>query len=476
MMKIHRVFLPLTPLAAVFLVILLILPKNLPAQDTISVSFKEFSVLAKEASARLDAHRKNVSLAENQIKQAQSNRILPGLSLSTAHGLVPGVKPGPGSKLLYGSGSYYLDPTLENDWENWGIFTQAEISGIQPIYTWGAIRNAVKAAQKGADAARHQFESQKESYTLQLYELYQSALLALEMERLMKEADSQLQEAEKELKRLREEADPSLEERDVFEFYIFKEEFKAVRTEAYELKDFIQRAWHQVLSAHSDVKYQPKERFLDPVSSQIQDLASYKSHAVKNREELKGITAAGEAANYGVSAMRSQRYPALVLGFYAGFGYTPNRPRQNNPFIRNNTNFLSARVGFGIQQNLNFLQINNRIERSEIQKRQMRDFYDAALQGIFLEVDEQYRKTKTIRSQRESKRNALRISNEWLRTEQIDFDIGFGDVKNLVDALKKKMELEIEIMQLTFNLNIQTAKLYRSAGIPIFQLIPDTNH
>lgn len=57
-----------------------------------------------------------------------------------------------------------------------------------------------------------------------------------------------------------------------------------------------------------------------------------------------------------------------------------------------------------------------------------------------------------------------------MRTEQIDLDIGFGDVRNLLDAVKKKMELELEISQLTFNLNLNMARLYRAAGLPVSEL------
>jgi len=133
---------------------------------------------------------------------------------------------------------------------------------------------------------------------------------------------------------------------------------------------------------------------------------------------------------------------------------------------------MSARVGFGFQQNLNFWQVNNRVQRSEIQRRQARDYRDAAEDGILLELSDQYREARITESRKESKSNALRLSNEWLRTEQIDFDLGFGDIQNLVDAVKKKMELELDVTQLTFDLNMKVARLHRAAGLPLYELTP----
>ncbi len=461
-----------SPFIFVFLLVLFAHPAagaHSQEPDTVHITFAEFAEIAQEYSANLDARRRNVDLAENRVRQAQAARILPNLRLTTAHGLVPGVK---SQDPDITPGRYYLDPNLENDWEDWGIFTQAEVSGVQPIYTWGAIDNLSRAARKGAEAARYELDAQNETFTLQLFELYQSALLISDLERLISDAQRQLNEVERELERLRDEGDPSIEEKDVFEFYILKTEFEAQVAEMEQTRDFIRRSWDMVLASGSDRVYLPAERFFDPVATSIQDFGFYENSALFNRSELKGLRAASDAASYGVDAARAQYYPGLFLGLSAGFGYTPNRPRQNNPFIRNNTNYMSARIGVGFQQNLNFLQIRNQVERSRIQKRQIDDFHDAASDGILLELSDRYRDARTIESRRKSRVQALEISSEWVRTEQIDLDIGFGDVRNLLDAVKKKMELELEISQLTFDLNLRIARLHRSAGLPISELTP----
>lgn len=437
------------------------------AKDTLYVSFEEFLSIAKNYSATLDARRHQVELARNRVRQAENNRLLPSLNLTTGHGLIPGVK---SKRDDLTSTQYYLDPKLENDWEDWAIFTQADVRGAQPVYTWGGISNLIKAAREAANASQHQFNAEEESFTLKLFELYQSALLAEELQQLVNEAVSQLDQAEKELKRLRDEGDPSLEEKDVFEFYIFKAEFEALEEEVHQTGNFIRRTWNLVLANDGMIVYLPADRFLDPVPVDMQDIHWYQENALMNRSELKGILAAQNAARHGVQAARSQYYPSMILGMSAGIGYTPNRPRQTNPFIRNNANYMSARVGIGFQQNLNFLQTRTQVQRSEIQLRQTRDLEDAAREGIFLELNDRYREARIAGSRKESTRRALSLSNEWLRTEQIDYDLGFGDIKNLVDAVKKKMEMELQLRRLTFDYNLKLARLYRSAGLPLYEL------
>src|SRR5690625_7462624 len=82
--------------------------------------------------------------------------------------------------------SYYLDPDIRNDWENWAIFTRGEISAVQPLYTWGAVDNAIKAATAGARAAEYQFEAVQSEAEFRYYELYYSYLLALEVSRILR--------------------------------------------------------------------------------------------------------------------------------------------------------------------------------------------------------------------------------------------------------------------------------------------------
>src|SRR5690625_1118021 len=109
-------------------------PIDLKAQDTLRVNLAEFIEQGIEKSGMVAYEQRAAELAHNQADQAKALRILPSINLNTQHGLIPGVE---SSKLDLNPGSYYLDPDIRNDWENWAIFTRGEISEIQPLYTWG---------------------------------------------------------------------------------------------------------------------------------------------------------------------------------------------------------------------------------------------------------------------------------------------------------------------------------------------------
>jgi outer membrane protein TolC len=453
---------------AVFTILLLELLSPVPvfAQDTLRLNIHEFIERGLRESTMLKARQQSVEIAGTRIQEAKASRILPNASANTAHGLVPGVKGTQGNP----PGSLYLDPTLRNDWEDWAIFTRAEITAIQPIYTWGAISNAIKAAESGAKAAEATFQGEISQYETSLWELYYAKLLALELSRLVDRANSEFRRADRELEKLLEEGDDSIEDKDIYEFNIFRHEFDMMAEEVNENLKTVNRIWNLALNTDHQIVFLPEEQFLDVLEVTIGDIGYYEQRAMVSRPEMRQINAVVDAAQHGLQVARAQNYPSFFLGLSASVAVTPNRPKQDNPFIQNRTNFSNLVYGFGFRQNLNFGIMKSRQERSQIQFRQASYTKEAVTDALRLDLAERYKNVMVARSRIDHLGKAYNISNEWLRQEQLDYDLGFGDVKNLVDAVKKNLELEVALKQRTHDFNVSIGRLYRAAGIPFHEL------
>ena len=441
---------------------------EIQAQDTLRIDFQTFLSKALNNSGQIDYERQEVELAENRLDQAKAQRILPSVDFSSQHGLVPGVKSNvPG----LAEDEYYLDPNLRNDWDNWAIFTRFQLTAAQPLFTWGAINKAVDAARLGAEAAQYSFEAKKEDLEIRLFELYYSRVLAMEIERLLEEAQDKLDQIEKQIEEMQEEGDTSLDDSEIFKFEIFKAEFEIQKAEVAENMNFVRETWNYILRNQDSEIYEPEVRFLDPVSAEIEPVDFYQQSAFSNRPELKALDIGQEATRTYISSLKRQNLPGLFLGGYLNFANTPNRPRQSNPFIQNNTNFLSGGFGFTIRQNLNFLSIKANIERNQIELNKINYAEDAAKDGILLEVNNNYRQASLADVKVKQTDQALVTSKKWLRQEQLDYDFGMGDVKDLIDAMKKELELKLQLKQRVFEYNSSLAKLNKSAGIPLTTLI-----
>jgi len=438
----------------------------LHAQDTVRVSLSEFIERGLDRSGQTAYLYSSVELEQNRVDQARNRRILPSLDFSTQHGVIPGVV----SRLELPPGQYYLDPNLSNDWEDWAIFTRAELSAVQPIFTWGAINNAIEASELAAQAAEFQFEAERSEIEIQLYELYYSYMLANDMINLLEEAESQLRQIERQLREMEEEGDPDLKQSDIFRFEIFKAEFEVQREEVQQSLDFVQRVWAYALNSNGDVIYMPSQDYIQAVPFELEPYAYYERLAMEERPELRGAETGIEATRKAVNAARSQYFPGLFLGMSGSFANTPNRPRQTNPFIINNTNYASGAVGLSIRQNLNFQNTRTNVRRAEIEHRRVRHLKEALTDGIILELNERYREAAVSQRRVRQLEEVLTITRNWVRQEQLDYDFGFGDVEELIASIQQELETRVELKQNVFNLNTNVASLYRAVGLPLSQL------
>jgi len=448
--------------------LLLTLAVSIPvyAQDTVRVTMKEFVEKGVENAGKLKFEHKKIDLAHNKVNKVNNQRYLPKFELSTQHGLVPGVK----SNTDLSPDEYYLDPDLENDWENWAVFTRAEISAIQPLYTWGAMSNAVKAAKAAAKAAKEQFEGQKADLKLRLVDLYQSRLLAYEIMNLLDEATGTIKKIGEQLEKKKEEGAEEFDESDYFKFKIFKSEFASKAAEVKKSAAMTQRIWDYVLQGDEGTFYVPDKKFLDPVPEDLEGIDFYRTHAISKRSEIEAIDAGINAAKHGIEAEKGRNLPALVLGLNASFANTPNRARQSNPYIRNNSNYLSASFGFAIRQNLDFLSMKANVDKRKLQLKQAKYLKEAAVDGIVLEINEAYKDATLSKAKIENTDDALVISKKWLRQEQLDYDFGIGETKDLIDAMKKKLELRVKLKRGIYKFNKNMAQLYRKSGFPMIEI------
>jgi predicted RNA-binding protein associated with RNAse of E/G family len=58
----------------------------------------------------------------------------------------------------------------------------------------------------------------------------------------------------------------------------------------------------------------------------------------------------------------------------------------------------------------------------------------------------------------------MRTTREWLRTEQINFDLDLGDPQDLVDAVQANLETRASYYEAVQRYNVAVLRLLRTAG------------
>lgn len=447
---------------SIFIFFILVSAQVVSAQDTLEISLRNFIDLGISNSGQIKYDKTNVDLAENRVSSAKDQRFLPSLNFRSEHALVPGVS-SPGN---FPEEEIYLDPNAKNDWDKVGVFNRLRITGVQPVFTWGSINKAISAAEEAVKATEFEFQAKKEDMEVRLFELYYSYVLALEIERLLKDAEDKINQIENSLDDAQEEGD-DIDETDVYKFKVFKAQFGIQKAEVDESLVFVKQTWEYILRNENGTVYIPSIRYLDPLVAKLSGLDHYQNSAFLNRNELRGITTGKEALMKYIDYQKASNLPGLYLGFTTTFASTPIRPRQPNPFISTPENTFNTAFGVTIRQNLNFFQAKTQLDRVKIELRKMDYLSEAAKDGILLEVNQAYQKAAVAEVKVERTDEALLTTKQWLRMEQQDYDFGIGEVKDLIDAMKMELELRLKEKESIFEFNTSMAKLNNAAGIPL---------
>jgi len=429
--------------------------------DTLKVDLKQVLEQTLIVSPDIRAALSNANSANARYQYARSSRVLPNATASTSFSAVPGIENPNGSPL----DQLYLDPSVRNDFSNLKPFAQAELSLIQPIYTWGALGGSIKAASAGADLEHARAQETKLSASIRAAEFYYNVLLAHELFRLAGRAQGAVNMAIQEINRLIDEGSPDIDDADRYQVLITQQEFQRRMVEVSEQRQTAHTALRRQLMLSDSIRIAPAPSTLAPMIFVLEDLEYYQQKALMYRPEILQSKAGLTASNALIRVARSDYYPQSGFGVTFSIGAASNRFRQPNPFVHDSFQRTTARVGFRISQKLNFSQTRAKVAQAEAQHSRAQYIAQGAEQQILAEIEQAWRRVTIEEAALAAQDSSLVISKEWLRVEQINFDLDLGDTENLMTAIQTNLTLEADYYEAVRRYNMAILKLLSTAGI-----------
>lgn len=435
--------------------------------DTVVVDLNQAIAQALDVSPEVRQREAQRAFAEARSDLARSSRFLPEFQATTNHSIAPGIE-NPNNTP---NDELYLDPEVRNDWSLEGIrmFNRIEVQALQPIYTWGQLSGSLRAAQYGAEVEGAAVETKAIQVASRTAELYYSLLLTEELFRLTEQAGDVVEQAKTEIRRLIDEGDESVDDADEFQVLITEQEFLRRSTEVAQKRITARMALARQLFLPENTILAPATATLTPLPFTRDSLAIYLSASHQSRPELDQAEAGIAARRALVDVARSDLYPKLLAGFTFQSSGVVGRHQQPNPYVSDP--FIRNRplIGVGFRQQLNFGQTRAKIEQARAELNEVTFQHEAAQQLVLFEVEDAYRNLIIAEKGLETRDEALRLSKEWLRSEQVAFDLDIGDTENLVDAVRQNLELEAGYYDAVHTYNIAVLRLLKATGILIQQ-------
>lgn len=363
--------------------------------------------------------------------------------------------------------------TEEVDFGRWGVTTSLSLTLVQPLFTFGKIGAMKEAASHGVDVGLAQLTAARLELRHRAAQAFNGALMAREIRTILTDGEVWLKKAEARMARLKAEDSEDYDQLEHLRLKTRAAEFYQLEANNNLLHTTSQEGLRVLLSrpagapaviassttfAPTPIDLLPVERYVDRAMAQATDLRAVRSEA-SAREAL-------------ADAKQAELWPSLVLMGEATLGYStstdgPWSITDYDPAYGHGARaagLLGLRWGLDVPQKL-FKRDAARAEARAAREK-------VAVTEDLLEV-----KVRSLHQELADKRRLLdilarsqRAARGWLTSAWDVYDAGFGEFRNVMDALVQFYGKRLAYLQVVYEHNVLIATLSRTVGEDIIRL------
>lgn len=359
-------------------------------------------------------------------------------------------------------GSPILSPDSQLPLDNaWRPLVRAGVEAVVPLWTFGKLDAARSAARGGIRAARADRERAHAQLRLDVRRAYFGLGLALDALEMIGEGQPKLERAVERIEERIENDDPSVNEMDRWRLASTIAEVLARASEARRLEASSRAALEVLTNVEG---FTVPECSMSAVMLPERPFEWYLSRARDQRPELEMLRGAIDARRAAADLATARFFPDIGLALGASYSYGPGITDQNNPFIVDAANYTSLGAGIVARWSLDFLGHHYRSERAHEELAALEAQAEEVERGIRIEVSDLFNQVEDARRRVEAWGRGHRDGRAWfLAAVQAD-QIGAGEARDLVDAVRAYFTNRFNHMQAIFDLNAAVSKLERAVG------------
>jgi outer membrane protein TolC len=359
----------------------------------------------------------------------------------------------------------------DTDSDDIGIFSKGDLKIIQPLYTFGRLRNEIRAARQGLLASEAATQKSRHAIIFAIKELYYNLLLSYQIKDLLDDSQENFTTAMETVEERLENDEGNATEQDLLRLRIGVASIQQEQATIEQGIAVTGSALKRQLRIPFQTPFQLASTQLNTVNVKLQPLEHYLSQVDQYRPELAQIEAGLAARQARLEAARSQYYPAIFLA--GGFEYSvaPNRDDQDSPFANDYNFFKGPGVALGLNWQLDFWQTRAKVAERVAEVQQLTAQQDAAVSGIALDVERRYLEVKEFEQKVESAQEARKAARALLVTTLANFQIGVGEGKDVFEGLGLYTRIVGDYYKTLRNFNIAAARLTQATGQEV--TVPD---
>jgi len=344
---------------------------------------------------------------------------------------------------------------------DWLPVMRAEVKGAIPLWTFGKLSSAREAARAGVRGAELDREKKKAELLFDVRKAYFTLQLALDIQQMISEGRGKLSKAVNRLEERLESNDPEVNQSDKYRLASTIAEVDARSSEAKRLAESATAAL-QILTGLKVIRV--PDCPLEPIDFHPESIAVYKKIAEKQRPEAGMLKAAVIATEADLDATEARYFPDIALALQASTSYASGITDQTNPFTHDPANYSFVGAAIVARWSLDFWGNSYRVQHKKQNLLKIETSLEQALDGITLEVATTHSAVVDANRRADAWGKGHLETRRWFISAAQAEEVGVGETKDLVDAVKAYFTARYNHLQAIYDFNLSVARLERTIG------------
>jgi outer membrane protein TolC len=351
-----------------------------------------------------------------------------------------------------------------------GPFTRLELEVNIPLWTFGKLDAALKAAQEALESQRAGGEAKRAEVIFSTKQLYYSLLLMRQLSGILHDMLDNMDKAVKKTQERLDAGSSAVTELDLLKLKTGRAKFAKGVLEVDASMGLARSALARGIGVEVTADFDIADRKLQPAAATIPPLevflAGGPERSPQSRQLASGIAA--QAAK--VDLEKAGYYPSVFLATGMQFANAGNRTNQTNPFAYDTFNYVRPVGVVGVHWDLNFFVTSAKVDQARAELDRLHAQQREATTGLALEIRRAYSSIVQARETMQVMEEGRKAGRGLLILSVSNFDLGIGEAEELFKALGSYTETSTDYFRAVYDYNVSLAVLTKTTGTEVAAL------
>ena len=344
----------------------------------------------------------------------------------------------------------------------WGPMIHGELQVVYPVFSFGRIGHAKKAADFGVEAANHLHQGQINKTIFEYKQLYLQLILLKRLKLVLDEASEKMKTVLALAEKLYKKGTGELQRKDLTRLKLFSLELEKFHSEWKHNHLSASRALGHFFS--DEDSYLVLESDFPKIEEEQNTLQALIELGRKKNPDFKALSSGLQARRHQVEMEKGGVLPVLFIAARADGNVTPVRDRQESSYAFDPYNRSMLGIALGAKWDFDWGKLKANEQKAQSTLDALKAKQREADTGIPLKIAMAVWEYEKMQTQWNISRSKYKEANKWSFSEMSAYNTGTGNSKDLLEALGALLIAEKDLAESEYQVCVSSARLALEVG------------